>query len=1181
MALRPVVSALRLGTRELPRPLALHAVWLIDGQPATHRLALWAEAPPHVGARQPRRLASGARRHPASARVEDLEETLPRLWRIARPGVKPRSAADHVAVELWLPTTADAPLLSPTATRLPRADQEATQAPADVPTAAAPSTFDRWRVDALTLDAESATTLLAGLPPSANAELPIPSGESRAASAPLFAGDDLRFWSVAARFALALILRQRYLPGALQLPADEFANGYARGPRVAAFWWAVLSQAGDRDRFEALAEAMPDLCRARVPSLVVPGDNGEPFSPRVVLEDFIHTAVNGYMRHAVTHDYLWLRLPGPELTRRFSYGSYGYLYGDGHSPGYASSGGSLAARWLEGLGTPGRALEVTAAEGRTLLEQTRRWQAGLTGLGTATFRLCFRPLPPCEPEDAQVEDSLAAAGDAGGPPAPPESPALPDVISLPAAGSVESEIGASASDTSDHETVAPDLPWRLAYFMQAADDPSLLVPVADIWRERGATARFLDRRFDAPYERVITGLGEAARLFEPIQRSLRTARPSGCDLTPAEAYGFLHDALPTLTAAGFGVQVPPWWRKAAAARPTARLTLRGGQQLASGLLGLDAIVEYDWRVALGGVELTPEELERLAELKEPLVRLRGRWVEVRPDQIEAIWRFRQRHGGKMSLREALQTALGGGLEDPDLAIDEVRTEEWIGELLGRLRGGQALAEVEPPAGLRGTLRPYQRRGLSWLSFLSRYGLGACLADDMGLGKTVQLLSLVLYQKERGELTHPVLLVCPTSVVGNWRCEAERFTPDLRVLIHHGAGRTARANRDAFAAEAAAHDLVVTTYSLLPRDLETLAGVTWGAVVLDEAQNIKNPTAKQSRAARKLHAPVRIALTGTPVENRLAELWSILDFLNPGYLGSHKRFTENFGSAVEQRRDPAATARLQGLVRPFILRRLKTDPAVIADLPQKIEMVEHCTLTREQVTLYEATVRDGLRQIEGADEPMKRRGVILAMLTRLKQVCNHPAHLLADGSALAGRSGKLIRLEELVEELLAEGDRALIFTQFTAFGERLQPYLMERFGVETLYLHGGVPRAARERMVERFQAGDGPPLFLLSLKAGGTGLNLTAANHVIHYDRWWNPAVENQATDRAFRIGQHRNVQVRKLVCAGTLEERIDTLIERKRGLAEAVVGSGEGWLTELSTAELRDLFTLRRDALAE
>ncbi|MGH2516673.1 MAG: DEAD/DEAH box helicase, partial [Ktedonobacterales bacterium] len=582
---------------------------------------------------------------------------------------------------------------------------------------------------------------------------------------------------------------------------------------------------------------------------------------------------------------------------------------------------------------------------------------------------------------------------------------------------------------------------------------------------------------------------------------MREPLPTGCSLTGSEAYEFLSRALPVLEAADIGVLVPAWWQRARV-RPALRLEVGKQQRGSSGMFGLDAVVSYDWKVALGSDELTHEELERLAALKEPLVRVRGQWVELHVEDVTATLRFLREHANGMTLADALRVSLTGEMDGGAVRVEEVRTDGWIGDLLGRLRGGDTITDVPQPEALRGTLRPYQLRGLSWLDFLAHYGLGACLADDMGLGKTAQLLSLVLHEKSAGTLTHPVLIVCPTSVVGNWEHEAARFAPDLRVLVHHGAGRLGRARAEDFASEVAGHDLVITTYSLLPRDAETLATAQWGAVVLDEAQNIKNAETKQSRAARRLRAPVRVALTGTPVENRLSELWSILDFLNPGYLGPHSRFSQQFTYAIEKQRDPEATARLQTLVRPFILRRLKTDPTVISDLPEKIEMREYCPLTREQVTLYEAVVRDGLRRLDAVDG-MERRGVILAMLTRLKQVCNHPAHLLGDGSALRGRSGKLERLEELIEELLAEGDRALIFTQFTAMGDRLAPYLRERFGVDALYLHGSVPRGERVRMIERFQSPEGPPLFLLSLKAGGTGLNLTNANHVIHFDRWWN------------------------------------------------------------------------------
>jgi SNF2 family DNA or RNA helicase len=468
-------------------------------------------------------------------------------------------------------------------------------------------------------------------------------------------------------------------------------------------------------------------------------------------------------------------------------------------------------------------------------------------------------------------------------------------------------------------------------------------------------------------------------------------------------------------------------------------------------------------------------------------------------------------------------------------------------------------------------------GVGWLAALRRYGLGACLADDMGLGKTIMVIALLL-QARRAEIeAPPALLICPTSVVGNWQRELARFGPDLRVLVHHGTGR----DTDQLAAQAASHDVVISTYALLHRDEAALTAVEWDAVILDEAQNVKNAATRAAQAARALPARWRAALTGTPVENRLADLWSIFQFLNPGYLGSAEQFRKRFAAPIERGGDPAAAARLRQLVGPFILRRLKTDRAIIQDLPAKNEMKVYCTLTREQATLYEAIVQTLLGEVEEA-EGIQRRGQILAALTKLKQVCDHPALLLHDASALAGRSGKLARLTEMLEEVLAVGDRALIFTQYAEMGKLLQEHVQTTFGREALFLHGGTAATARDRMVARFQSeGAGPQIFLLSLKAGGTGLTLTRANHVFHFDRWWNPAVEDQATDRAYRIGQRRDVQVHKLLCAGTFEETLDQLIERKTALAESIVGTSEAWITELSTAELRDLFALRRDAVGD
>jgi hypothetical protein len=452
-----------------------------------------------------------------------------------------------------------------------------------------------------------------------------------------------------------------------------------------------------------------------------------------------------------------------------------------------------------------------------------------------------------------------------------------------------------------------------------------------------------------------------------------------------------------------------------------------------------------------------------------------------------------------------------------------------------------------------------------------------VANNILCHNTVQFLALLLHEKAEGRMDGPSLLVCPTSVISNWQREAQRFTPSLNVMVHHGPERL---TGDKFAKEAAASDLVVTSYPLTHRDAKTLSAVQWACVALDEAQNIKNPETKQAQTIRKLKAERRVALTGTPVENRLSELWSIMDFLNKGYLGSLAEFKRTFAIPIERYRQLDQAERLKTMVQPFILRRLKTDPRIIQDLPEKIEMKEYCPLTREQATLYQAVVEDMLQQINDA-EGIKRRGAVLAALMKLKQVCNHPSQFLKDGSALENRSGKLTRLIEMLDEALAEGDRMLIFTQFAEMGGMLKRYLQNHFGCEALFLHGSVPRKAREKMIDRFQQETGPPLFVLSLKAGGLGLNLTRANRVFHFDRWWNPAVEEQATDRAFRIGQTRNVQVHKFVCTGTLEEKIDAMIESKRELARITVGTGEGWITELSTDQLRDLFALRKEAIGE
>ena len=729
------------------------------------------------------------------------------------------------------------------------------------------------------------------------------------------------------------------------------------------------------------------------------------------------------------------------------------------------------------------------------------------------------------------------------------------------------------------EPATPDSdPWRVEFALQSADDPSLMISAADIWAGHGAA--FLGGAGVSPggdpVEELLAGLGSAARLFAEMEDALREAAPAEVELDTPGAFRFLKETGPLLAGAGFGVLLPDWVRKA---RLGLKLTTRSqspsGTSVTGPKFGLGDLVNFRYDVAVGDEALDPEELAELARLKVPLVRLRGQWVELDDAHLKAALKFLERNqAGTMTAADALAAGLRG--PDADVPLVGVDADGWLGDLLS----GQADRRLRPmttPAGFSGQLRPYQERGLSWLSFLGELGLGGILADDMGLGKTIQLLSLISVPLISGQ-PGPTLLVCPMSLVGNWQREAARFTPDLRVHVHHGADRL---DGESLASALAGADLVITTYGVATRDRAALSQLTWARVVCDEAQNIKNHATKQARAVRELPAAARIALTGTPVENRLSELWSIMEFTNPGLLGPAATFREKYAIPIERHGSEDAARALKRATQPFVLRRLKTDKTIISDLPDKQEMKVWCNLTPEQASLYAATVTDMLSRIEDAADDISRRGLVLATMAKLKQVCNHPAHLLGDGSRLPGRSGKLARLEEICDEIVAEGDKALCFTQYAEFGRMLQPHLAARLGCPVLFLHGGTTKKQRDAMVARFGALDEPALFLLSLKAGGTGLNLTAASHVIHVDRWWNPAVEDQATDRAFRIGQQRNVQVRKFVCVGTLEERIDAMIEEKKALAEQIVGTGESWLTELSVDDLRSVLTLSPDAVSE
>ncbi|MBE0696929.1 MAG: DEAD/DEAH box helicase, partial [Anaerolineaceae bacterium] len=730
--------------------------------------------------------------------------------------------------------------------------------------------------------------------------------------------------------------------------------------------------------------------------------------------------------------------------------------------------------------------------------------------------------------------------------------------------------------------------WQLHYLLQARDDPSLLVPAETVWRTGNGSLTHLGRRFEAPQEKLLAGLGYAGRLFPPISSSLKEKSPTSLTLNTLQAYTFLREAGPVLEESGFGLLAPPWWNQRGA-RLGVRLRLspaKGAtrEAIAQGKMSFENLVEYRWELSLGETALTEEEFRAMAALKAPLVQIRGQWVQLDPEQIEAAIQFweKQKLRGKISLLEAVQMGTQAGEKTVDLPVDEVIAEDWLSDWMDHFNQTAQLEELPQPPSLNGELRPYQRYGYSWMSFFRRWNLGACLADDMGLGKTIQTLALLLKEQEIiGHFPTPVLLVCPTSVVTNWEREIRRFAPGLASYIHQGPNRL---RGEAFNKAIEKVDMVLTSYSLVRLDSEFIHKLKWHGVVIDEAQNIKNPTARQTIAVRGLSAGFRFALTGTPVENRLSELWSIMHFLNPGYLGTKEAFRANYALPIERYNDPEAAQKLRQIVGPFILRRVKTDPTVIQDLPDKVETKIYCNLSEEQATLYQAVVEDALKKVDESTG-MNRRGNVLSMLMQLKQVCNHPVQFLHQvgesghppAAEMAVRSGKLERLIEMLEELLEEGDRALIFSQFAEMGELLAKVLPQALGVPVLFLHGGVPARARDGLIRRFQEeANGPPVFILSLKAGGTGLNLTRANHVFHFDRWWNPAVEDQATDRAFRIGQKRNVQVHKYITVGTLEEMIDEMIESKKGLAESIIGSGESWLTELSTDDLRDLVQLRR-----
>ncbi|MGB3494808.1 MAG: DEAD/DEAH box helicase [Elainellaceae cyanobacterium] len=1008
-----------------------------------------------------------------------------------------------------------------------------------------------WQVVGICLSAKEALQLLHSLP------LHLDKDEES------FLGGDLRFWSHVARWDLDLLARAKYLP-ILERQSEQC--GISR-------WSVLLDSAADQARLEQYATQMPFLCRAFVGSSSFEGttssapDNDSDkehkgvetgdrptdtplfLDSRPLLFHFLNQTIDAQVRRVTAT----IPLPTSPLPR------------------------DLPLReWLQSLAKVNQ-LETDGDRIKRLHSVLNTWLAPVQRQLTqkiSPFLTSFKLVPP---EESGAE-------------------------------------------------------WRLEFGLQAIDNRDFWVSADVVWSNPVNLLTLEGRTIEQPQETFLAGLGLASRLYPVLEPSLQEMQPAACVLHPLQVYEFIKSTAWQLQDSGLGVVLPPslssrdgWANRLGLAirAQTPRSKKKQG-------FGLQSLLNFKWELTIGGQRISKEEFDQLVALNTPLVQINGEWVELREQDIKSAQTFFESRKDQMSLslEDALRISTGDTQMIEKLPVVDFEASGSLEALLDTLTtGNQNVEDLEAPEGFQGELRPYQNRGVSWLKFLTQWGLGACLADDMGLGKTIQLIALLLHLKAEETLTKPTLLVCPTSVLGNWEREVRRFAPDLRVGIHHGDKRS---HGKKFVSDATQKDLVITSYALAFRDEKTLGMVEWQGVVLDEAQNIKNPEAKQSQAVRKLNSDFRIALTGTPIENRLSELWSIIDFLNPGYLGPRNFFQRRFAMPIERYGDTDSLQALRSLVQPFILRRLKTDRSIIQDLPDKQEMTIFCGLTESQAELYQTLVDQSLETIESA-EGIQRHGMILALLTRLKQVCNHPALLSSGKDKSAGKgagkniktatetatgttsktraassrttrakasatdtsatlsptssgflalSGKLQRLEEMLDELLAEGDRALIFTQFAEWGKLMKTHLETRFGREVLFLYGSTSREKREAMVDRFQNDpQGPRIFILSLKAGGVGINLTRANHVFHFDRWWNPAVENQATDRAFRIGQTRNVQVHKFVCSGTLEERINELIESKKALSEQVVGTGENWLTEFDSDQLRNLLLLDRSAV--
>jgi len=709
--------------------------------------------------------------------------------------------------------------------------------------------------------------------------------------------------------------------------------------------------------------------------------------------------------------------------------------------------------------------------------------------------------------------------------------------------------------------------WNLEFFLQAIDNPDIVLPLPSIWSKNYKDLEFLFRDLNNPKTNILALLSRASKLFPPIKRQLLAPYNEYITLTTQEAYDFLKEGSWLLKEEGFDVILPAWWQA-----NTSIYKLQTKAEIKVGAspdnsFSLNTSVKFNCYIAFKDAPLTREEISRLALTKKGLIKLRGKWVEIDPDYLNRILTISNRQKGKIAISKIIAASLGARVNIKDIPIDEIEISGWLKDFLIELKNLKyKKTQIDPPRNLKTTLRNYQLEGFCWLYFMSKWRLGACLADDMGLGKTIQVLALIGKYLEQG-INGPFLIIAPTSVIGNWQREITRFLPHVSFYIHQGVDRVEKEQLGKIVKNT---PIIVTSYALLTRDFDRLRDIRWFGIIADEAQNIKNPFSKQSICSRKLKSEFKVALTGTPIENSLSDLWSIMEFLNPGLLGSYGAFRTQFIIPIQLEGDKEVLNKLKSLIAPFILRREKTDSSIELNLPEKKEQTIEVSLTNEQKRLYKTIVNNVRNRLDNT-EGIAKKGLILSTITKLKQICDHPALFLKDNSKIEDRSGKLEVLKKVLAYVLSKGESSIIFTQFASMGHILQHHLSSFFDREILFIHGGLPRLKRDEIVEYFQNATKPQILILSLKASGTGLNLTKATHVFHYDRWWNPAVEKQATDRAYRIGQVKDVKVYKFICKGTIEEKIEQILNSKLELANDLISAGETWITNLSDKEIKDL----------